>query len=1118
MHQLTVLTLVLVALCSLRSVDSSAYDKIVTHSRIRARKEGPNVCALQQVLGTNKKYFSTCRNWYKGTICGKKAVVLYECCPGYMNLEGMKGCPAVAPIDHVYGTLGLVKATTTQQYTDMSKLREEIEGKGSFTMFAPSNEAWDQLAPEMRSALESNVNIELYNALHFHMVNRRFLTKDLKNDITVTSMYNDLGLYINHYSNGIVTVNCARIIHGNQVATNGVVHVIDRVIGFVSNTIKGVLDVNDDLTSFSAAALASGMMDKLDQPGHYTLFAPTNEAFDKLAPGHLERIMGDKDVIAALVNYHLLNSVQCSEAIMSGSTYETAEGSTIEIGCDGNSLTVNGIKMVLKKDIVTSNGVIHLIDKVLIPDSAKEVMELVGETQSTFSDMVSELGLAAALGPKREYTLLAPVNTAFTKEVMSTDQSFLKYILENHILKLKITLNELYNGQLLETLAGKLLRVFIYRTAVCIENACMMRGGKEGSNGALHVMKSLITPAEKTIYQLLVIDGRFKIFLSLMETAGLTDLLKQEGSYTIFAPTDDAFEGLSREDFTLLKSDLNALRVILLYHFSNGVFINGGLEGGVTNLLKTIQGNNLQVTSVNNSILVNSVGVPDSDLMATNGVIHVVKNVLYPADLPVGRQDLLVLLKKLIKYIQIKFVSGFSYSEIPLTFISSDPIKVIRVIEGEPSITTRVIEGGDLNVDAERIADEITRVVQGDPSKTEVTRVIQGDPSFKKVTRVIQGNPSQSTVTRVIDGQSPAIVTRVIEGGDLNVDAERIADEITRVVQGDPSKTEVTRVIQGDPSFKKVTRVIQGNPSQSTVTRVIDGQSPTIFTRVIEGGDLNVDAERIADEITRVVQGDPSKTEVTRVIQGDPSFKKVTRVIKGKPSQPTVTRVIDGQSSTKVMRVTEGGDLNVDAERIADEITRIVQGDPSKTEVTRVIQGDPSFKKVTRVIQGNPSQSTVTRVIDGQSPTIFTRVIEGGDLNIDAERIADEITRVVQGDPSKTEVTRVIQGDPSFKKVTRVIKGKPSQPTVTRVIDGQSSTKVTRVIEGGDLNVDGKRIAVPDLTRITTIHGNPNLIDEESERITKIIQEGGKFAAARKGPAGMRRRARLVRRHHKTKQ
>lgn len=74
---------------------------------------------------------------------------------------------------------------------------------------------------------------------------------------------------------------------------------------------------------------------------------------------------------SALVNYHLLNSVQCSEAIMAGSVYETEEGSTIEIGCDGDSLTVNGIKMVLKKDIVTTNGVIHLIDQVLIPDSGK---------------------------------------------------------------------------------------------------------------------------------------------------------------------------------------------------------------------------------------------------------------------------------------------------------------------------------------------------------------------------------------------------------------------------------------------------------------------------------------------------------------------------------------------------------------------------------------------------------------------------------------------------------------------------------------------------------------------------------------------------------------------------
>ncbi|CAL8265532.1 unnamed protein product [Merluccius merluccius] len=839
MNLVSVFTLVVLTAWSLDSTDASAYDKIVSHSRIRARKEGPNVCALQQVMGTKKKYFSTCRNWYKGSICGKKAMVLYECCPGYMKLEGMRGCPAVAPIDHMYGTLGLVKATITQEYSDISMMKEELTGKGSFTMFAPSNEAWEQLDPLMKAGLVTNVNMELYNALHYHMVKRRLLTKDLKNDMTVTSMYNDLGLYINHYSNGIVTVNCARILHGNQVATNGVVHVVDRVVSSVSNTIKDILEYDDNLTSFNSVAFASGVMEKLGQPGHYTLFAPTNEAFEKLGSGYLERIMGDKKVISALVNYHLLNSVQCGEAIMAGTVYETVDGGTIEIGCDGDSLTVNGIKMVLKKDIVTTNGVIHLIDQVLVPDSAKEVMELVGDTQSTFTDMVAELGLSAALGPETEYTLLAPVNAAFTDEAMRMDQSLLKEILESHILKLKVTLSELYNGQQLETLFGNLLRVFIYRTAVCIENACMLRGGKEGRNGALHLMRSLIKPARKSIYEILVADGRFKIFLSLMESAGLTQMLEQEGAYTVFAPTDDAFDGLSKEDLKLLTGDVNALRTILLYHFSNGVFINGGLEGGVTNLLKTVQGQNLQVLSVNNSIHVNSVDVPDTDLMATNGVVHVVKNILYPANLPVGREDLLILLKKIIKYIQIKFVSGYSYAEIPLTFIKRtitttthfvetvpEVTKVTRVIVGEPKVNTvtRVI-----NVEEEPIVTTVTRVIEGETSINTLTRVVDVDPSVTKVTRVISGDPSITTVV-----QSEPMITKVV------VQGEPIITQVTRKIEGEPIITQVTRSFEGEPIITKVRRV-DSEPPITKVTRVI-GRGPSVLRlnqpQIIEGRDL----------------------------------------------------------------------------------------------------------------------------------------------------------------------------------------------------------------------------------------------------------------------------------------
>ncbi|XP_068440780.1 periostin, osteoblast specific factor b isoform X1 [Clinocottus analis] len=626
----------------------------------------------------------------------------------------------------------------------------------------------------MRGALVSNVNIELYNALHYHMADKRFLTKDLKNGMTVNSMYNDLGLKINHYSNGVVTVNCARIIYGNQVATNGVVHVIDRVISAVGNTIQDVIEVDDDLTTLSDVAQNSGLLEKLGQPGHYTLFAPTNEAFESLGSEALERLQGDKEVLMALLNFHLLDSVQCSEAIMAGTSYETLEGNSIEIGCDGESLTVNGIKMVRKKDIVTTNGVIHLIDQVLMPDSAKQVMELVGSSQSTFGDMVSELGLSAAMRPGIEYTLLAPLNVAFNDEVMSMDQSLLKIILENHILKRKIVLGELFNGQRLETIAGKFLRVFIYRTAVCIENSCLVRGSKEGSNGALHLMRTLLKPAEQSMFEILTENGGFKIFLSLMEHAGLTNLLKQEGDFTLFVPSDKAFAGLSERDFSLLKSDINALRTILLYHINNGIFIGGGLETGVTNLLKSLQGSNLKVMFANNSMLVNSVQVPDSDIMATNGVIHFINHILYPGDIPVGSQDFLMLLKRLITYMQIKYISGFRYQEIPLTFMK----RIVQIVQEVPDVT------------------KVTRVIQREPAITKVTRVIEGQPSITKVTRVIESQPSITKVTRVIEGPQFSVGTGTtsisLEGTDLS-NIERESERLAQFVQDGSSRRTSSR-------------------------------------------------------------------------------------------------------------------------------------------------------------------------------------------------------------------------------------------------------------------------------------------------------------------------------------
>ncbi|XP_061495176.1 periostin isoform X4 [Rhineura floridana] len=858
MEILLVVTVTICFLSAFHTAESSAahYDKILTHSRIRARDQGPNVCALQQVMGTNKKYFSTCRNWYQGAICGKKATVLYECCPGYMKMEGERGCPAVAPIDHVYGTLGIVGATATQQYSDLSKLREEIEGHGSYTFFAPSNEAWDLLDREIHSGLIENVNIELYNALHNHMVNKRMLTKDLRNGMTLVSMYNDLKLHINHYPNGVVTVNCARIIHGNQIATNGVVHVIDRVLTPVANTIQDFIEAEDDLSSLRAAASTSDVMETLGKPGHYTLFAPTNEAFEKLPRGVLERIMDDKVASEALMKFHILNTLQCSEAIMGGAVYETLEGNTVEVGCDGESLTINGVKMVNRKDIVTSNGVIHLIDQVLIPDSAKQVMELTGPQQTTFTDLVAQLGLAASLKPDKEYTLLAPLNGAFSDDTLTMDQRVLKLILQNHILKVKVGLSDLYNGQFLETLGGKKLRVFVYRTAVCVENSCMIRGSKEGRNGFIHIFRQIINPADKTLHEVLRSDKRFSTFLSLMEAADLEEVLSQPGDWTLFVPTNDAFKGLTEEEKRTLIKDQNALRNILLYHLTQGVFIGSGIEPGVINILKTIQGGKLYLKAINDTLLVNELKSRESDLMATNGVIHVIDKLLYPADVPVGNDQLLAILKKIIKYTQIKFVRGSTFKEIPLTFYN---------------VITRVVGGTTVRKEIEvPTITRLTKVTEGEPEFTlvregeTVTKVIHGEPIIKKYTKIIDGHPVEVTEKHVTEEriiQGPELkYTRITTGG--GADTEEAVKKLL-----EEEVTKVTKFIEGDGHLledEEIKRLLQGAGTEYTkVTKITEAEPQIIETEI----------KKIHLEETPV-----RKVQLSRRTQGSP--RRRTRLVR----------------------------------------------------------------------------------------------------------------------------------------------------------------------------------------------------------------------------------------------
>ncbi|XP_061582451.1 transforming growth factor-beta-induced protein ig-h3, partial [Cololabis saira] len=622
----------------------SPYQAVLQHSRIRGRQQGPNVCAMQQIRGSDKKYFTNCKQWYHRKICGKPTVITYECCPGYERIPGEKGCPAALPLVNIYNTLGVVGASTTQMYSDRAELRPEIEGPGSFTFFAPSNEAWAALPVEILDALVSNVNIELLNALHYHMVNRRLTSEELKHGASFPSMYQDAGVQIHHYSNGvgtrtqnqnagvqihhysngIVTVNCARLIKPDQHATNGIVHVVDRVITAVSNDIMSFIDVDDDLETLRTALAAAGLTSLLESDGHYTVFAPTNEAFEKIPPETLNRILGDPVALKDLLNYHVLRNLHCSESIVSGSPMETLQGTVLEVGCDGSHMTLNKMAVVTKKDQLGTNGVLHYIDTLLIPDSAKTLLELAESSSvSTATRLFVEAGLSSHLSGSEALTLLAPLNDAFKGSVSMT--SDLRKLLTNHILKEQLSSKSLYHEQELETLGGLRLRVFVYRNNLCIENSCIAAHDKTGRFGSMFTVDKVLTPPTGTIMDVLKADDRFSLLVGAVQTSGMTELLNQPGKLTVFAPTNRAFSADPGELDRIMRDPQLGSRVLGL-HVAQGVLVSGGV--GSSTRLTPLQGDKLELGVRNYTVYVNKIPVADADLMATNGVVHAVDAVV----------------------------------------------------------------------------------------------------------------------------------------------------------------------------------------------------------------------------------------------------------------------------------------------------------------------------------------------------------------------------------------------------------------------------------------------------------------------------------------------------------
>jgi uncharacterized surface protein with fasciclin (FAS1) repeats len=238
-------------------------------------------------------------------------------------------------------------------------LVDTLKGKGPFTVFAPTDEAFAKLpAGTVEDLIKPENKEKLVAILTYHVVPGKVLAKDVvKLTAAKTVQGQDVAIKV---ADGKVTVD------------NGVIHVIDSVIiPMEKSSTPDIVDTAVKAGKFNtlvAAVKAAGLVETLKGEGPFTVFAPTDEAFAKLPKGTVESLLKpeNKEKLIAILTYHVVPGKVMAKDVVSLTEAKTVQGSAVKIAVNGDKVSIDGAN-VLKTDIETSNGVIHVIDAVILP-------------------------------------------------------------------------------------------------------------------------------------------------------------------------------------------------------------------------------------------------------------------------------------------------------------------------------------------------------------------------------------------------------------------------------------------------------------------------------------------------------------------------------------------------------------------------------------------------------------------------------------------------------------------------------------------------------------------------------------------------------------------------------
>jgi transforming growth factor-beta-induced protein len=409
-----------------------------------------------------------------------------------------------------------------------------------------------------------------------------------------------------------------------------------------TNVFDNVIAVSPNHTYLEAALLQQGLDVALkNNAATLTVFAPDDNAFLALATALGTNITGLLALpnLTDILTYHVLGTTVPASAVTNGAIVQPlSTTNTLKLTkTAGGSVYANQAK-VTTADLTASNGVVHVLNGVLLPFETVADVAIDNGFSTLVTAVVTAELLPAVTNPFATLTVFAPTNAAFDNLATSLGTNVngllalpnLADVLTYHVLGTEVPSSAVTNGAIVQPLSTtNTLKLTVTLTGdVYVNQAKVTAVDINATNGVVHVLNAVVLPVE-TVVDVAIDNGFTSLTAAVVKAELLPALTNPFGTFTVFAPTNTAFDNLA----TALGVDLNGVLAhpqlgdILLYHVLGSEVLSTQLVNGA---VATLNGQNVTI-DLTAGVKVNASNVTLADVLAFNGVVHVIDAVLLPS-------------------------------------------------------------------------------------------------------------------------------------------------------------------------------------------------------------------------------------------------------------------------------------------------------------------------------------------------------------------------------------------------------------------------------------------------------------------------------------------------------